>query len=113
MNATDTSEEVVETDSSGRILLAIMWPGLVLLIVIMLGSVALVLGVAYAAGKGATDLGRLLSEAHAITRLVSLLIIVPTIWTLTMQDKVAGSAAIAALSAIAGYVLGGTSAGSP
>jgi hypothetical protein len=101
-----------ETQNGGRILLAMVWPSLVLLVVVMLGSVGLVVGVAFIMGASAGDIGRLIGESHAISRLVALVIIVPAIVTLALLDKISGSATIAALSAIAGYVLGGTT-GSP
>jgi hypothetical protein len=98
--------------NGGRILLAILWPGLALLAVIMVASTAMVVGISVASGAGAGDIGKIIGEAHSISRLVALIVIVPVIMMLTLLDKIQGSAAIAALSAIAGYVLGGT-AGAP
>ena len=46
-------------------------------------------------------------ETHAVGRGIALFLIVPTIAVLAALDKINGAAAIAALSAIAGYVLGG------
>jgi hypothetical protein len=42
----------------------------------------------------------------------ALVVIVPSIGVLTILERVEGSAAVAALSAIAGYILGGPPAGS-
>jgi len=49
-------------------------------------------------------------EGRIVQRSVVLFLIVPTIAVLCMQDKISGEAALAALSAIAGYVLGGMNA---
>jgi hypothetical protein len=94
------------------ILLKLLWPGLVLLAVIMLGSVGLVLGIAVLGGNAPADVGKLIGEAHAISRLVLLLLVVPSLVVLTLLDKIDGPVTASALSAIAGYVLGGTSGGS-
>jgi hypothetical protein len=40
-----------------------------------------------------------------------LFLIIPTITILCVRDKISGEATLAALSAIAGYVLGGAQAG--
>jgi hypothetical protein len=47
-------------------------------------------------------------EARIIQRGIVLFLIVPTIALLCLQDKISGEAALAALSAIAGYILGGS-----
>jgi hypothetical protein len=49
-------------------------------------------------------------EGRIIQRGVVLFLIVPVIAVLCVNDKISGEAALAALSAIAGYVLGGASA---
>jgi hypothetical protein len=96
--------------NGGRLLLKLLWPGLALLAVIMLGSVALVLGIAFI--TGAHDVGRLIGEAHAISRLVLLILVVPSLVILTLDGKIDGPVTASALSAIAGYVLGGTATAS-
>jgi hypothetical protein len=50
-------------------------------------------------------------EGRIIQRAVVLFLIVPVITILCVEGKITGEAALAALSAIAGYILGGTSAG--
>jgi hypothetical protein len=51
------------------------------------------------------DLAHAIIEGRVIARSVALLLIVPAIVLLTLVDKVSGEAALAALSAIAGYLL--------
>jgi hypothetical protein len=102
------AEEPPAPGNGGRILRAVAWPVSLLLAAILLTSVGLVLVVAFG---GSTDIARLIGEAHAINRLVALILIVPSIVLLAETSKVEGAAAIAALSGIAGYVLGGTSGG--
>ena len=50
---------------------------------------------------------RAMVEGHVVSRAVALFLIVPTIASLCLLDKISGEAAVAALSAIAGYILGG------
>jgi hypothetical protein len=50
-------------------------------------------------------------EGRVVSRGIVLFLIVPTIAVLCVQDKITGEAALAALSAIAGYILGGTQPG--
>lgn len=52
---------------------------------------------------------RSMIEGRIVQRSIVLFLIVPTIAILCVQDKISGEAALAALSAIAGYVLGGVS----
>jgi hypothetical protein len=80
------------------------------LVVLILGlSIGLVaLPVILAPSGELSHITGIVAEGRSIARIVSLLIIVPAICVLSMLDKINGAAAIAALSAIAGYVLGGT-----
>ena len=50
-------------------------------------------------------------EGRIVSRAIVLFLIVPTIAILCVRDKISGEAALAALSAIAGYILGGTQPG--
>jgi hypothetical protein len=50
-------------------------------------------------------------EGRIISRAIVLFLIIPTITILCVRDKISGEATLAALSAIAGYVLGGAQAG--
>jgi hypothetical protein len=43
--------------------------------------------------------------------LVALILVIPSIVALTILDKVEGSAALAALSAVVGYILGSSTGG--
>ena len=47
-------------------------------------------------------------EGKIVSRAIVLFLVVPTIAILCVQDRISGEAALAALSAIAGYILGGT-----
>jgi hypothetical protein len=93
-------------ENGHRLLQILAWPAAALLGLIVLVSVALV-AVAFLSPAG-TELGKLMNEAHAISRLVALVVIVPLLGILTILDKIDGPVAATALSAIAGYVLGGT-----
>jgi hypothetical protein len=44
-------------------------------------------------------------------RIISVLVLIPAVTALGMLDKISGETAIAVLSAVAGYVLGRSSAG--
>jgi hypothetical protein len=52
------------------------------------------------------EMARAMIEANIVARLVGLLLLVPAIVALGLTDRVDNAAAITALSAIAGYVLG-------
>jgi len=47
-------------------------------------------------------------EGKIVSRAIVLFLVVPTIAILCVQERITGEAALAALSAIAGYILGGT-----
>lgn len=49
-------------------------------------------------------------EGRIIARGIVLYMIIPIIFVLCVQERITGEAALAALSAIAGYILGGTAA---
>lgn len=86
----------------------VLWPVFAVLAILMLMTAAMVVfGSIYAS----TDLVKTMIDGRIISRGIVLFLIVPTIAILTLQDKITGEAAIAALSAIAGYILGGTTAG--
>jgi len=57
-----------------------------------------------------TAVGKMI-EGRIISRAIVLFLIVPMIAILCVRDKISGEAALAALSAIAGYILGGTQPG--
>jgi hypothetical protein len=76
-------------------------------VVLVLVSGSIVFGsIFYAPGTDATV--RAMIEGRIIARAVVLFLIIPTIAILCMQEKISGEAALAALSAIAGYILGGS-----
>jgi hypothetical protein len=63
----------------------------------------------FAPGSDATV--KQMIEGRIISRALVLFLIVPTIALLCLQDRISGEAALAALSAIAGYILGGSGPG--
>jgi hypothetical protein len=95
--------------NGGKLTLHLYWPVLVLLLLIVGSSIGL-LALAFwvVPGADAPKLAGVIAQGNSITRVMSLVIVVPAIALLALLDKVEGAAAIAALSAIAGYVLGGT-----
>jgi hypothetical protein len=103
-----TPDPIKPASDGHRLLQVLAWPAVALLGLIVLVSTALV-AVAILSPAG-TELGKLMSEAHAISRLVALVVIVPLLGVLAILDKIDGAVAATALSAIAGYVLGGTTA---
>jgi hypothetical protein len=78
---------------------------LTLLALVMLSTMGLVAAAFFAP---AAEVGKIIGEAHGITRLVALIVIVPLIGVLAILERIDGAAAVAALSAIAGYALGST-----
>lgn len=54
---------------------------------------------------------QLMVEGRIISRAIVLFLIIPIIAVLCVRERISGEAALAALSAIAGYILGGTQAG--
>jgi hypothetical protein len=95
--------------NGSRILLQLSWPVLILLTIILGLSIGLVaLPMFLSPSEHVSEISGLVAEGRSIARIVALVIIVPAICLLSLLDRIHGSAAIAALSAIAGYVLGGT-----
>jgi hypothetical protein len=86
-----------------HVLQFLIWPVVALLGLLVLTSAGMV---ATALLSPAGELGKMLSQAHAVSRLVALVVIVPSIVALAILDKIEGPVAATALSAIAGYVLG-------
>ena len=90
-----------------RLLLRLVWPAAMVLSLILILTIGLVgFALFLTPSEGVKDLGQAMSEANSITRLVTLVIIVPAIVLLAIIDKIEGGAAAAALSAISGYVFG-------
>jgi hypothetical protein len=96
-------------DSSAHLIKAVAWPVTMLLGLIMLSSIILIVTAFVVPGEAAHNISKILGEVHGITRLVALIVIVPLIGALAILERVSGEAAVAALSAIAGYTLGSTS----
>jgi ABC-type transport system involved in cytochrome c biogenesis permease subunit len=87
------------------------WPALALLVIVYILSIAIVaVPFLVAPSSEVAQVAIAIARGNGVVRLVALIILVPAIGTLALLDKVNGSAAIAALSAIAGYCFGSTSA---
>jgi hypothetical protein len=99
-----------EPSSGSRILIALAWPVAVVFAVIAASGAALII-VAFieAPSEAVHTLATVIARGQVFSRMVALLVIVPAIFGLAIVGKVDGAAAIAALSAIAGYVLGSVS----
>jgi hypothetical protein len=101
------------TLNGNRTILRLLWPGLLLLLTVIIGCIGIIaVPIALHPAESATYV-RSLADGHAIARIVALVVVVPAIALLALLDKINGAAAIAALSAIAGYVLGGTTPSGP
>ena len=92
------------TDSHDRLI----WTALALLVIIVFVTGGIVFGSIFFA-PASNETVRAMIEGRIIQRSVVLFLIIPVITLLAVQDKISGEAALAALSAIAGYILGGVS----
>ena len=54
------------------------------------------------------ELVKSMIDGRIVSRGIAVFLIVPTIAILCVQERISGEAAVASLSAIAGYILGGT-----
>jgi hypothetical protein len=90
------------------------WPALALLLIIYILSVGfVVVPFVVAPSNEIAQMALAIAKGNGVVRLVALTILIPAIVILSLLDKVNGSAAIAALSAIAGYCFGSTAASGP
>jgi hypothetical protein len=94
-----------EPNNGSKLIRAVAWPVLSLLGLLVLSVAALLVAAFFAPPS---NLGKVIGEAHGITRLVAIVVIVPLIGVLAILERIDGAAAVAALSAIAGYALGST-----
>lgn len=92
--------------NGSRILIALAWPAALLFAVIATAGAALII-VAFVEASAETvhSLAAVMARGQVFGRMIAVLVIVPAIFGLALVDKVEGAAALAALSAIAGYVL--------
>jgi hypothetical protein len=88
----------------------LMWAALGLVAVLVAFTGALLIGSVFFAPHSDNTVQNMI-EGRVVSRGIVLFLIVPTIAVLCVQDKITGEAALAALSAIAGYILGGTQPG--
>ena len=94
-----------DPDRHDRLLWAAL--GMLLLLVVVCGLI--VMGSIFLA-PGSDSTVKEMIEGRIIARAIVLFMIIPIIFVLCAQEKITGEAALAALSAIAGYILGGTAA---
>lgn len=87
---------------------ALIWAALIFLMLTMV--LTLVSVVLWAAPQPILDVIKPMIEGRVISRTICLFLIVPAVSGLTLLDKVSGDTAAAILSAIAGYILGSSSA---
>jgi hypothetical protein len=82
----------------------LLWP-----IVIIMATLIIVLGALAGVGSiyAPPELVKTMLENRSGIRLAVLIVIVPTIAILCMQERITGEAAIASLASIASYLLGG------
>lgn len=88
----------------------LMWAALGLVVVLVGFTGVLLIGSIFFAPHSDNTVQNMI-EGRIVSRGIVLFLIVPTIAVLCVQDKITGEAALAALSAIAGYILGGTQPG--
>jgi hypothetical protein len=98
------------TDNNGhKLVLRLSWPILLLLVIILVTSFGLsALPFILSPASELSGITASFAEGHSISRVVTLIVVVPAILMLALRDAELGAAALAALAAIAGYVLGGT-----
>jgi hypothetical protein len=89
-----------------KLLHALVWPVLILLALVIISSIGVVAVALFTHIEPTSTIARMIGEGRSLTRMAAVVVITPLIGVLCLTDKVEGSAAIAALSAIAGYVLG-------
>jgi len=83
--------------------LASLWPVFAVLGILVLMAGTVVVGSLFAP----PEIVKAMIGGHIISRGVVVFLIIPTIAILCMQERISGEAAVAALSSIAGYILGG------
>jgi uncharacterized membrane protein len=88
----------------------LIWAALGLVAVLIMVSGAITFGAVFFAPGSDTTAGQMI-EGRIISRAIALFLIIPSIALLCLQDKIHGDAALAALSAIAGYILGSSTPG--
>jgi len=86
--------------------LASLWPLFAVLAILMVMTATIVLAGVFAPSETI----RAMIDGRIVSRGIVLFLIIPIIAILCVQERISGEAAISALSAIAGYILGGTTA---
>jgi uncharacterized membrane protein len=87
----------------------LIWAAFGMMAVLVVVSGCLVFGGMFLAPGSDSTVGKMI-EGRIISRAIVLFLIIPLIGILCVQDKISGEAALATLSAIAGYILGNTQA---
>lgn len=94
-----------DDNHTDALLRSLLWVLVCVVVSSVLSIACIVVGVALLPPSEADKIVVALIDRRAIGRGVTLLLIVPSIVLLTVTGKVTGEAAVAALSAIAGYML--------
>lgn len=88
----------------------LLWAALGMVGLLVVVSGAIVFGSIFFS-PGTDQTVRAMIEGRIIARAIVLFMIIPVITILCAQERISGESALAALSAIAGYILGGAAAG--
>ena len=80
-----------------------LWPIFAVLVVLLV----MVGVITFASLSAPPEITKAMIEQHTISRAVVIFLVVPTIAILCQQERISGEAAVAALSSIAGFILGG------
>ena len=88
----------------------VIWSAMLFLVILVGMVAALTAVILWANPQGITDVIKPMIEGRVISRTLVLFLIIPAVSGLALLDKIDGATAASVLSAIAGYVLGSSSA---
>lgn len=90
----------------------LLWAAFAMIgVLVLISGVVVLSSVLFA--PASDDAVKAMIEGKIIARGIVLFLIIPLIAILCLRERITGEAALAALSAIAGYILGGATAGGP
>ena len=84
-----------------------LWPVFAVLAIL----IAMTGGIVISSLSASPEIAKAMIEGHIVSRFVVICLVVPIVAILCIQERITGEAAVACLSSIAGYILGGASAG--
>jgi hypothetical protein len=82
------------------------WPAVAIIVVLAALPMASIIFACWKRPEAIPEIMRSLTDANIFARIIALLLVVPSIVMLGVQDAADNAAAIAALAGVAGYVLG-------